>query len=100
MLKATDRSLPTEPSDPIRVASFEDDEVQEMIQEEEPEPVKIVDVVAGFDEILVWGHDELPTEEENVFCKGLNEWMAFAEEIHRPPIKPKEVEEEDTTPFK
>ena len=54
----------------------EDDEEPEL-----PQPVKVVDQVATFEEVTVWGHDQLPAADD-AMVKGTEEWISFAEAIH------------------
>lgn len=59
-----------------------DDDIQIQDEEDEPpEPVKILDELSGFDEVVVWGHDHLPAMDDP-FVKGVEEWIAFAEALH------------------
>ena len=61
------------------VGGEEDDDAEE--EEDEVEPTKVVEEVATFDEILVWGHEQVPGEED-VFVRGVQEWLAFAKAMH------------------
>jgi len=70
VLKATDKTV-IEP-----VLPGEDDEEPEL-----PEPVRVVEVVSTFDEMVLWGHDEVPASDDS-FAKGIEEWIGFAEAIH------------------
>ncbi len=83
--KSTERSLP--PSAPAQGSTVEDNDsdsdVQIMDDEPEPEPVKILESTAQFTEVVVWGHDQTP-ESDDAFSKGIEEWLAFADAIHRP----------------
>ena len=58
--------------------SDEEDDMAE--QDEQPEPVKLLEEEARFDEITVWGHDRLPAADDT-FVKGIEEWIAFAEAV-------------------
>lgn len=58
----------------------EGDEGMEEDEEEEEEEVKVLDEVARFEELVVWGHESVP-EEDNVFVKGVEEWIKFAEAV-------------------
>ena len=71
VLKATDKTI-IEPLMPT-----EEDEEPEL-----PQPVKAVEEVAVFDEMVVWGHDQVPASDDSL-VKGVEEWIAFAEAIHR-----------------
>jgi ribonuclease H2 subunit C len=57
-------------------------------EEEAAEPVKVLDALATFDEITVWGHDQVPATDDP-FVKGIEEWISFAEAIHSPPTTEK-----------
>ncbi|MCJ1287725.1 hypothetical protein MMC26_007077 [Xylographa opegraphella] len=49
--------------------------------EDDIEPTKVLEEVATFDEILVWGHEQVPGEDD-VFVRGVQEWLGFAEAMH------------------
>lgn len=51
-----------------------------MGEKEEASSAKILEEKATFDEIVIWGHDELP-EKGDIFVKGVEEWIAFAEAV-------------------
>lgn len=70
VLKATDKTIIES------VLPTEDDEEPEL-----PEPVKVVEEVSTFDEIAIWGHDQVPASDDSL-VKGIEEWTAFAEAIH------------------
>jgi len=62
-----------------------DEEIEIEEEEEEPsEPAKILEELSTFDEVIVWGHDQVPTSEDP-FVKGIEEWISFAEAIHGRP---------------
>ncbi|KAI1623411.1 ribonuclease H2 subunit C [Exophiala viscosa] len=86
--KSTDRYLPQSTksqSGPTFTAVDEDIEIEEE-EEEPPEPVRILEQVSAFDEVLVWGHDQLPSSDDP-FVKGIEEWISFAEAIHGKPAQ-------------
>lgn len=64
---------------PVGARSFDDDEDEEE-DEEKPEPVKLLDVAATFDNLVVWGHDVTPAADD-VYVKGIEEWIAFAQAV-------------------
>jgi len=70
VLKPSDQTI----IEPILPA--DDDEEPEL-----PEPVKVVEEVSNFDEMTIWGHDQLPASDDN-FINGVEEWISFAEAIH------------------
>lgn len=58
----------------------EDIEIEDE-EEEAPEPVKLLEEVSRFDDIVVWGHDRVPGSDDP-FVKGIEEWISFSEAIH------------------
>ncbi len=48
--------------------------------EEEPE-VKVMEEQSEFDDIMVWGHEALPDETADPYVRGVDEWIAFAEQV-------------------
>ncbi|KIW81985.1 hypothetical protein Z517_05011 [Fonsecaea pedrosoi CBS 271.37] len=88
--KDTDRYLP-QPSKtqtgPTYTVVDEDIEIAEEDDDDDPpEPVKVFEELSTFEEVIVWGHDAVPTNEDT-FVKGIEEWIAFAEAIHGPSTK-------------
>ncbi|KAK5121778.1 hypothetical protein LTR85_004653 [Meristemomyces frigidus] len=51
------------------------------LDEEEPAEVKVMEQKGCFDEIMLWGHEVVP-EEDDEYVKGVEEWIAFAEAMH------------------
>ncbi|EME40791.1 hypothetical protein DOTSEDRAFT_27397 [Dothistroma septosporum NZE10] len=74
VLQKMEKVLPQPP----RLAE-EDDEDED---EEQPVEVKTMEAIGNFDEVAVWGHEMLPQEREDVYVKGLQEWIGFAEAMH------------------
>ena len=52
----------------------------EVEDEEEPD-VKILEEQSEFDEIMLWGHEALPDDIADPYVKGMEEWIAFAEQV-------------------
>ena len=77
MTKPTERTLPKQ----YLPIDKDDSDVEE---EQDPEPVKILESVSQFKDITVWGHDQMPTTEDS-FVKGVEEWISFAHAIHSNP---------------
>ncbi|RDW69710.1 hypothetical protein BP6252_08730 [Coleophoma cylindrospora] len=71
VLSATDRILPRP-----EIAQGEEEEAEDV-----PE-IGIMEEEAEFDEVMVWGHDTLPDATADPYTKGMEEWIAFAEQIH------------------
>lgn len=71
VVSSTDRIVPKSAA-----TAVEDD------QEPEEEPdIKIMEEQSGFDDIMVWGHEALPEEGADPYVKGIEEWIAFAEQV-------------------
>jgi hypothetical protein len=73
ILSSTDQKLPKEPQ-----TSEEEDELDENEQSEE---IGILEEQAEFDEVMVWGHEALPDESTDPYVRGVQEWIAFAEQV-------------------
>lgn len=48
--------------------------------EEEPE-VKVMEEQSDFDHIMVWGHESVPEDAADPYVKGIDEWIAFSEQV-------------------
>lgn len=48
--------------------------------DEEAEEIRTLEHVGSFDDIVLWGHDTT-VEGEDVFVKGLGEWMSFSSAV-------------------
>ncbi|KAJ5138950.1 Ribonuclease H2 subunit C [Penicillium bovifimosum] len=70
----TDRVLPSQQAD------------RDAVEDAEPEePVKVLETHGTFDEIVVWGHEALPAADD-MFVKGVEEWLQFADAMHTTPM--------------
>lgn len=49
-------------------------------EDEREEEVKVLEEVAGFEEVVVWAHDGV-VDGDDVFVKGMEEWIMFAEAV-------------------
>lgn len=78
ILKSTEKTLVE--AVPVQIVEEEADDDES--EEELPEPVKIIEKVSSFEEMTIWGHDHVPSAEDD-FIKGVEEWIAFAEAIHK-----------------
>jgi ribonuclease H2 subunit C len=72
VVSSTERVLPK--------ASASSQQGDEEDAEEAPE-VKAMEEQADFDEIMVWGHEALPDETMDPYVRGVDEWIAFAEQV-------------------
>lgn len=68
----------TEKTLPQKARRAEDDEENE----EEQVEVKIAETLGEFDEVVVWGHGGVVDEKEDVYVRGVREWIEFAEAMH------------------
>ncbi|TVY65613.1 Uncharacterized protein LSUE1_G006232 [Lachnellula suecica] len=70
VVSSTDRILP-------KAAPAEDDEDAE----EGPE-VKVMEEQSEFEDMMVWGHEALPDDMADPYVRGVEEWIAFAEQVN------------------
>lgn len=71
ILNATDKTI-------VEPPPLVDDEDEEP---EIPEPVRIVEQVSKVEEMIIWGHDQVPAP-DSILVRSVDEWVAFAEAIH------------------
>lgn len=69
VISSTDRILPKE-------TQAEDDEDAEEVPE-----VKIMEEQSEFEDIMVWGHEALPDDTTDPYMRGVQEWIAFADQV-------------------
>lgn len=99
-MDSTDKfiALPTKATSRPTYTQIDDDIEIEEEEDEPPEPVRILQEVSTFDEVVVWGHDAVP-DADNAFVRGVQDWIGFAEALHgKPPVNEKhgkETEEDD-----
>ncbi|KAM3424037.1 hypothetical protein BST61_g11412 [Cercospora zeina] len=80
----TTRQLP-QPTRPRTNASSHDAEDEEEEEEEQhclPPEIFILEPHAEFHSITIWSHEKVPSNEEDCYLKGVEEWIGFAESIH------------------
>jgi len=82
VLQKTDKTVEQKPaSKPHTHVDFETVErVDDELDEENENEVKLMEQRGTFDEIVVWGHEVAP-EEDDEYVKGVQEWIAFAEAV-------------------
>ncbi|THY69733.1 hypothetical protein D6C93_10544 [Aureobasidium pullulans] len=62
---------------PSTSTSLEDEEDASSSSSSTPE-TKILQEVATFDKIVVWGHEVQPDGQEDVYVRGVSEWIGLA----------------------
>jgi ribonuclease H2 subunit C len=72
VLSSTDGKLQKDP---------QSSEEEELDENDQIEGIGILEEQAGFDEILVWGHEALPDETSDPYVRGVEEWIIFAEQV-------------------
>lgn len=80
-MEKTDRTLPPPAS---RSAAHDEQDEAEDEDEEAPEDVRVVQEIASFNNITVWGHESIPSSTEDPYSKGIEEWMTFAQSVRKP----------------
>ncbi|KAI4122242.1 MAG: hypothetical protein LQ347_006573, partial [Umbilicaria vellea] len=78
ILRATDQTLPQKHSTDGRTVDGKTAALEAEDGDEDMEPVKVLEEAASFEEIVVWGHEAVPTSDDP-YVKGVEEWIAFAE---------------------
>ncbi|KAF1993300.1 ribonuclease H1 small subunit [Amniculicola lignicola CBS 123094] len=83
VLQMTDKTLPTqsESQSQNHESNAQEDE-EEGEDETEQVEVKIAEQLGSFDEVVVWGHGGTVDEGEDVYVRGVREWIGFAEAMH------------------
>lgn len=84
ILTVTDKQLPQAKSQPQSHGDDEMEDVDEGNDQDEsiPVEVKIAEQVGEFDEVVVWGHGGEVDGGQDMFVRGLKEWVGFAESMH------------------
>lgn len=77
VLEKTDKTLPQQPANTIR----DEDENEGMDDQPDETPVQVSRELTSFESFTVWGHDELAKAGEDVYIKGVEEWMALAKSV-------------------
>jgi ribonuclease H2 subunit C len=80
-LQTTDKIIPPAQKDRSRTNVDDDDDDDEEEADEPPVETKLVEQVATFDEVMIWGHESTADATENPYSKGLGEWISFAEAV-------------------
>lgn len=84
VLKKTDRKHPKE--EPESSLQQEDANMSEDGSEDDrPDEIGVVESVASFDGVTVWGHGSAPATEDEPYARGVEEWIAFAQAVSRSP---------------
>ena len=78
MISSTDRILP-------RKDTTQDSMNEEEDAEEEPE-VKVMEEMSEFEDMMVWGHESLPNDEQDPYVRGMEEWIQFSQQVCSFPI--------------
>lgn len=77
--KTSEVVVPVKPSLPL--SPREEEEEEDFGEDEPEEEVKVMQELASFDHITVWGHEVVPGDADNPYLKGIEEWMAFAKAV-------------------
>ncbi|KAG4424679.1 hypothetical protein IFR04_002212 [Cadophora malorum] len=81
VVERTERVLPKVEA-PGQTQQGEQGEGEDDLEEEEEPEVKVMEEQAGFEEIVVWGHEVLPDGMADPYVRGMEDWIQFAENIH------------------
>lgn len=73
VISSTDQKLPKTP----QILG----DKEELDEDEQLEDVGILEGQAEFDEVMVWDHEALPDASTDTYVRGVEEWIAFAEQV-------------------
>jgi hypothetical protein len=73
VVSKTDRILSKEV--PVQESAGDEEAVEEEVE------VKIMEEQSEFEDIMVWGHEALPDNTADPYVRGMEEWIAFAEQV-------------------
>ena len=62
------------------VIDIDMDEEEDEEEEEEERPVGVLEEVGTFDEIVLWGHEQVVADDDP-YVKGVEEWIALAQAV-------------------
>ncbi|OCL14409.1 ribonuclease H1 small subunit [Glonium stellatum] len=79
VLNITDKAAP-QPSSQEKNSPNDNEEGEE--DDEKPVEVKLAEELGSFDEIMVWSHESMPSDTDDPYLKGVQEWMSFAKAMH------------------
>lgn len=68
------------PTERVLPSSQTIDKSEDVIEVQPEEPVKILETQGTFEHMMVWGHEHLPAADD-VYIKGVEEWVRFAETV-------------------
>jgi ribonuclease H2 subunit C len=74
VLQATNKELPTDNG------KEEDGDADE--EDGAKVETKLVELLGEFDELIVWGHGGAVDMSEDVYARGVSEWIGFSEALH------------------
>lgn len=77
MLEKTEKKVVPKPKIPVP-----EEEERSLESHDAPKEVEtlIMDKAAGFDHVVVWDHEAVPGAED-IYVKGVEEWIGFAEAV-------------------
>ncbi|KAF1362867.1 ribonuclease H1 small subunit [Lizonia empirigonia] len=85
VLEITDKLAPRAPTQPSHARTADEEDQEDMDDEavdELPEEVKIAEQIGEFEELVVWGHGGQVDEGNDMFVRGMREWVGFAQAMH------------------
>ena len=80
-MRKTDCHIQAPKHDAIAIPRMDAD-VDELNEEDQREErVTTLEEEASFKEVVVWGHESMPTDDD-MFVRGIEEWISWAEAMH------------------
>ena len=80
---STDKTLPqnNNSNKPPGDTAMPYDEPSANEDDGQPEEIRMIEENTSFDEIMAWGHEAFPDASTDPYVKGIEEWIAFAEQV-------------------
>ncbi|KAF2659159.1 ribonuclease H1 small subunit, partial [Lophiostoma macrostomum CBS 122681] len=83
VMRVTDKDVPKDARRENDSGGDEEEDEDEDGEMDDDVEIKIAQKVAEFEEMIVWGHGGVVDESEDVYARGIREWIGFAEAMHR-----------------
>lgn len=78
-----ERGLPSTSDQPLKSDGNAENEVNGDGDDYEEEDVGTLEETAEFETLMVWGHDNLIDEGEDVYFRGVNEMISLSEKVRK-----------------
>ena len=80
VLQKTDKLVQEQPSERVPIPTDENEDLTEETAAPKQIETRIMEQQSVFERIMVWGHEAVP-EDDDVYVKGMQEWIGFAQAV-------------------